>query len=184
MQVNKWGPSGWTFLHTITFNYPEIPTEDDKLYYSQFFNLLSVVLPCKYCQASFKIYSKYIPICQFLDDREGIIYWLFVIHNLINAKLGAPFEMLFNVYVKYEQLRAKCGKMTNDNKVQILTCQKNLQNVDVNKIKQICINTHNKYYNEMCKFIKILYNSPENPNKPIDELCTAIIGDKNIPNID
>ena len=72
MQVNKWGPSGWTFLHTITFNYPEKPSDDDKLYYSQFFNLLSVTLPCKYCQASFKIYAKYIPITDFLDDREGI----------------------------------------------------------------------------------------------------------------
>jgi hypothetical protein len=184
MQVNKWGPSGWTFLHTITFNYPENPTNEDKLHYSHFFNLLGVILPCKYCQASFTIYAKYIPIDDFLNDREGIIYWLFVIHNLINAKLGAKFEFLFNVYYKYEQLRAKCGKMTNDNKIQILTCQKNLQNVDVKKIKQICTSTHDKYFDKMCKYITILYNSPDNPNKPIDQLCNSIIGDKNIPIID
>ena len=24
MNVNKWGPGGWVFLHTITFNYPPI----------------------------------------------------------------------------------------------------------------------------------------------------------------
>ena len=31
MNVNKWGPSGWIFLHTITFNYPEKPTKQLKL---------------------------------------------------------------------------------------------------------------------------------------------------------
>lgn len=184
MQVNKWGPSGWTFLHTITFNYPENPDDLDKEHYYNFFSSLSFTLPCKYCQASFKIYAKHIPIKSFLNDREGIIYWLFVIHNLINAKLGASFEILFNIYINYEQLRAKCGKMTNDNKVQILTCQKNLQNVDINKISNICKSTHDKYFNIMCSYIKNLYKSPENPNKPIDELCNSIIGDKNIPIID
>ena len=36
MDNNKiWGPDAWLFLHTITFNYPENPSEQDKvnLYY-------------------------------------------------------------------------------------------------------------------------------------------------------
>ena len=28
------------------------------------------ILPCKYCRDSFKIYTKYIPIDQFLESRE------------------------------------------------------------------------------------------------------------------
>ena len=35
-----WGRSTWTYLHTLTFNYPEKPTQDDKLkYYNFFLNL-------------------------------------------------------------------------------------------------------------------------------------------------
>jgi len=44
---NVWGPSAWTFLHTITFNYPEDPTEDDKRKYYNFFMNIKDVLPCK-----------------------------------------------------------------------------------------------------------------------------------------
>ena len=37
MNVNKWGPGGWVFLHTITFNYPLKPTLADKENYRNFF---------------------------------------------------------------------------------------------------------------------------------------------------
>ena len=33
---NVWGPAAWTFLHTITFNYPDNPTNQDKQYYFNF----------------------------------------------------------------------------------------------------------------------------------------------------
>ena len=76
MNVNKWGPGGWDFLHSITFNYPLEPTENDKKIYSDFFKSIGNILPCKYCRDSFKIYYKYLPIDHFLDSREGITYWL------------------------------------------------------------------------------------------------------------
>ena len=47
---NIWGPSAWTFLHTITFNYPENPNNQDKQNYFNFFNSLKHVLPCKKCK--------------------------------------------------------------------------------------------------------------------------------------
>ena len=31
MNVSKWGPGGWVFLHSITFNYPLDPENEDKL---------------------------------------------------------------------------------------------------------------------------------------------------------
>ena len=50
MQVNKWGPGGWAFMHTITFNYPLNPTDDDKQHYKNFFQSLKYILPCNYCR--------------------------------------------------------------------------------------------------------------------------------------
>ena len=29
MESEVWGPSAWTFLHTVTLNYPEEPTNED-----------------------------------------------------------------------------------------------------------------------------------------------------------
>ena len=40
MEPNIWGPSAWIFLHTITLQYPEKPTDDDKKKYYVFFNSL------------------------------------------------------------------------------------------------------------------------------------------------
>ena len=43
MNVDKWGPGGWIFLHTITFNYPLDPDENDKERYKTFFNMVSIL---------------------------------------------------------------------------------------------------------------------------------------------
>jgi hypothetical protein len=165
MQVNKWGKNAWEFLHTTTFNYPETPTNEDKLHYKTFFNSLDFVLPCKYCQNSFQIYTKYIPIDYFLDDRMGLTYWLFIIHNLINAKLGNQLETFENVVIKYEKCRAKCGKITNENKKEILTCQIKAQEVDKQILNEFINKTFDKYNKIIEKCVKKLYSSDDNPNK-------------------
>ena len=58
MRVNKWGNHGWEFLHTTTFNYPIIPTNDDKENYRNLFTSLNYTLPCIYCQKSMIIYNE------------------------------------------------------------------------------------------------------------------------------
>lgn len=165
MNVNKWGPGGWTFLHTITFNYPLVPNENDKTKYKSFFNTIGDMLPCKYCRESYKIYIKYIPIDLFLDSREGLCFWLYKIHELINYKIykkNVPFEEIIR---KYENIRAKCGKMTVNNNLdkQYKTCQKPSEiNIDYLNKFILKANTYKEIINKM---IKNLYNSNENPNK-------------------
>ena len=85
MNVNKWGPGGWIFLHTITFNYPLEPSESDKKKNKFFFNSIGNMLPCKYCRESYQIYIKYIPVEMFLDSREGLCFWLYKIHELFRT---------------------------------------------------------------------------------------------------
>ena len=87
MNTSFWGPSGWVFLHTLTFIYPEHPTYNDKVKMQQFMNTINYILPCKYCRLSFTKYSQSLPIHEYLDSRDKMIVWLYKIHNKVNKKL-------------------------------------------------------------------------------------------------
>ena len=106
MQTSKWGPSAWDYLHTLTFNYPENPTNDHKKNYYELFNNLKFTLPCKYCRESYNIFFKYININDYLDDRMGITYWLYTIHNIVNLKLNKKKVNFIDVVNYYENRRA------------------------------------------------------------------------------
>ena len=83
-----WGRSAWQFIHSISFNYPAKPTNEDRIKYSNYFKSLGDILPCPTCAESFKIYTKYIPVDDYLDDIYGITIWLYYIHNIVNKKLN------------------------------------------------------------------------------------------------
>jgi len=120
MQTSKWGPSAWDFLHTITFNYPEYPTDDWKNNYFELFNNLRFTLPCCYCRKSYDIFFKYINIKDYLNDRMGITYWLYIIHNLVNCKLNKKQINFINIVNHYEKKRA--GQINENCKIKICKC--------------------------------------------------------------
>jgi hypothetical protein len=170
MQTSKWGPSAWTYLHTLSFNYPETnPTQEQrKNYYDLFYNL-QFTLPCKYCRETYTIFFKYIDINQYLDDRMGITFWVFTIHNIVNMKLNKKLANFFDVVKYYENMRAnendiKCNyKLCVCNNficccVKICNCSKCTNNIDyVNKTKS-------KYNNITKKFVEKLIECNELKN--------------------
>ena len=87
METIFWGPSGWQFLHTLTFLYPEQPTFDDKYRIVEFIKTTAQILPCKYCRASFTKYYQSLPINKFLESRDTLVDWMHRIHNKVNGKL-------------------------------------------------------------------------------------------------
>jgi hypothetical protein len=106
-----WGKSTWLFLHTLTFNYPTNPTHQDKIKYYKFFKNLGDLLPCPSCAESYKIYVKYIPIVDYLDDIHGVTFWLYIIHYLVNKKLSKS-NLSFNEVVKtYYANKSSCKKI-------------------------------------------------------------------------
>lgn len=171
MNVNKWGPGGWDFLHSITFNYPLNPTDSDKKYYSDFFKSIGNMLPCKYCRESYIIYYKYLPIDHFLDSREGVTYWFYTIHSLVNQKIyknNIPFS---DVIKKYENYRASCGTISKDGDLnkKYKSCQnKNPQLIDLDYLEKFILKakTYDKYIDIS---INKLLKSPENPNKKLQK---------------
>jgi len=133
MDPNFWGNSMWKSLHTLTFNYPLNPTHQDKVKYYKFFKYVGHMLPCPQCAESYKIYFKYIPIVEFLDDIHGITFWLFMIHYLVNKKLSKP-NISFNQVVKiYYPQKTSCNKIDTTKPLTNEKCTaKPTTSVDVN----------------------------------------------------
>lgn len=87
MDTEFWGPSGWKLLHSITYNYPNYPSQKIKNIYKRFFLILVKILPCKYCKDSLKEFYKELPIINYLENRNTLTMWIYLIHNKVNNKL-------------------------------------------------------------------------------------------------
>ena len=116
MDTKFWGPGGWRFLHTITFNYPENPTAADKRNYKSLFLNFQFTLPCKYCRESYAKFLRELPIEPYLASRSKLTMWLYLIHNKVNDKLRnqgnptPPNPSYAYVAGEYEKQRANCSK--------------------------------------------------------------------------
>lgn len=126
MMTKVWGPAGWLLLHCITFGYPYAinPNNLDHAYkqdhYKTFFNMVGHVLPCKYCRESYIEFAKETPIDNFLDTRENLCKWLYIIHNKVNKKLGVAKDCIptfKEVQEFYEKFRAKCKKTSEEERL-------------------------------------------------------------------
>ena len=101
MNTTFWGPPGWKFLHTITFNYPEkidylnSDHREKRYYYKQLFENFQFTLPCKYCRESYKKFLQEDPIDPNLGGRKDLTYWFYRIHNKVNAKLRGQERELY-----------------------------------------------------------------------------------------
>jgi hypothetical protein len=85
MNPKIWGPHAWIFLHSITFNYPNNPSNEVKKQYKIFFESLQFVLPCDVCKSNYK--KKLITLKineEILSCRKNLIKWLIQIHNQVN----------------------------------------------------------------------------------------------------
>jgi len=121
LMTRIWGPSGWLFLHCITFGYPYKidPTNPEHIAkqndYYRFFYYLGKVMPCKYCRNSYMdFFTTKSPMSK-LGSRKEFTKWLYDIHNMVNDKLGVPscerptFE---EVEDQYQSFRAACKPLT------------------------------------------------------------------------
>ena len=106
MDTRKWGPSGWIFLHTISFSYPNKPNSKDKINNLLFFNTIQDILPCKYCRESFKQFNQKLPLINHLDNTHQLSKWLYNIHNMVNNKLRNQ-GLLKNNNPTYSEIKNK-----------------------------------------------------------------------------
>ncbi len=90
MQTSKWGPPAWRFIHCLPLcaSSDEL-TENERKLWIEFFELLSLILPCKYCRASYAVFYKEDPL-RFNNNscRLELAQWLYALHNKVNNKLA------------------------------------------------------------------------------------------------
>jgi len=144
MLPSHWGPSAWKYLHTVTFNYPLKPNEIDKKRYTNFFD--SIILPCTICDESFNLLKSLFEIDDYLEDRNGLVYWLYWLHILVDIKLGKTVLPKFSdIVLYYEEMRVDCKITVIKNKKQ---CEKE-ENKENKENKELYIDfvnaTINKY---------------------------------------
>ena len=88
MLTTVWGPSMWHFLHTMSFNYPVAPTEDDKKHYREFMLSLQYILPCKYCRQNLTKNYKVFPLrSSDMAGRESFSRYVYKLHEMVNKML-------------------------------------------------------------------------------------------------
>ena len=110
MLTSVWGPSMWHYLHTMSFNYPVHPTQDDKKHYRNFMKSLVNVLPCKYCRINLKTNYKNLPLrkCD-MKNRESFSKYVYYLHELVNKMLKKKSGLSYcQVRDRYENFRARC----------------------------------------------------------------------------
>lgn len=157
MQTDAWGPHAWEFIHHTAFGAPKILDSEDKTKYKELFSNLRCTLPCILCRTAFSELFNYITIHDYLDSRNGLCYWTFVIHNLVNRKLGKKLESFNNVVHKYENLRARCGK--KDDKEKYEKCKATLTEFTREESNIIAKEIRKKYKEIASKQIENYYYS-------------------------
>lgn len=85
---NVFGPHFWFTLHSVSFFYPENPTDTDMKIHKDFYESFVHVLPCEECRKHYRILLTRYPIDGHLECREQLSRWVVFLHNQVNKRLG------------------------------------------------------------------------------------------------
>jgi hypothetical protein len=110
MLTTVWGPALWHTLHTISFNYPVNPTQEQRQQYKEFILSLRNVMPCGACRRNL---TTNLEKCELnshaLKNRKNFSRWMYRLHEQINTMLGKSSGLSYeDVAQRYENFRARC----------------------------------------------------------------------------
>ena len=110
MLTSVWGPVMWHMLHTISFNYPVKPTDEQIKDYYRFFKKLKKILPCGTCRDNLSKNYKSLEFGKhYFKNRETLSKFVYNLHETLNKMLNKKSNLTYeDVRNKYELLRARC----------------------------------------------------------------------------
>jgi hypothetical protein len=169
MLTSVWGPAAWHLLHTISFNYPINPTEENKKYYKEFVENLTNVLPCKYCRMNLTNNLKAHPLlpCH-MKNRDTFSRYIYNLHEIVNKLLDKKSGLSYcDVRERYEHFRSRC---TQNDAPKIFKFDKTRKN---NKEKGCT----EPLYGEKAKcVIQIVPQDQKTPSFMVDNKCIKVRG--------
>uniref|UniRef100_A0A6C0J8G0 thiol oxidase n=1 Tax=viral metagenome TaxID=1070528 RepID=A0A6C0J8G0_9ZZZZ len=86
--INDYGPKMWYLIHTFAGKYSFIHSQN----YITFIKTLSNLMPCFNCRLHFKKILKEHPVEQHMHSKHKLLYWTFVVHNIVNERLGKKLK--------------------------------------------------------------------------------------------
>jgi len=119
MVTKIWGPIFWTAIHTVSFNYPVNPTNNDKKNYMNFIYNLRYILPCKYCRINLinNLKTKPLLMCH-MKNRDTFSRYVYELHELVNKMLKKKSHLTYcDVRERYENFRSRCTLNETKNKI-------------------------------------------------------------------
>ena len=110
MLTSIWGPNMWHYLHTLSFNYPVKPTQENKRRYKEFVLNLQYTLPCKYCRVNLTNNLKAHPLKMcYLKNRDTFSRYIYKLHEIVNKMLKKTSGLSYcDVRERYEHFRSRC----------------------------------------------------------------------------
>ena len=92
-----WGPCCWKTIHSFVTTYEPSMSKA----FISFINSLAVLLPCEKCRNHLKDNLKAIPLEPYLENKDRLFLWSFLIHDRVNKQLGKkspPFKTIKKIY--------------------------------------------------------------------------------------
>ena len=165
--TSVWGPMLWSYLHTMSFNYPVEPTAENKKHYRDFILNLQYVMPCKYCRMNLKKNLKQLPLkMSNMKNRETFSRYVYDLHELINKMLNKKSGLTFDdVRERYENFRSRC---TNEN-IKLIKLKRVIQKTRKNKKEKGC--TEPLYGKKSKCVIKIIPQEEKQETFQMDKKC-------------
>ena len=108
--IDKWGRSGWQFIHSCAWAYPDHPADADRRDMAAFLRAVGKVLPCRTCRRHYEAYLAAHMRASALASRESLTRFLVAMHNDVNLRLGKPlmrYEDACGVYGQGEDAVAR-----------------------------------------------------------------------------
>jgi hypothetical protein len=167
VRTHVWGPPTWFFLHSMAMAYPKKINQDNPEHIRirnsmfSFLSNLGNVLPCNICSVSYNGYIKEptFEISKYLNSRAKLCYFIYLIHEKVNKKLGVPqcyrpsFKKVIKKFGKFLVGPDQC-KLTNieqQSKNRMKDCESQKYNMNFKKYKSI-VSIIDKDTNKIEKF--------------------------------
>ena len=176
-----WGPTQWHMLHTISFNYPVNPTEEEKNNYRNFILSLQNVLPCGACRKNLKNNLKNYPLTMnHMKDRNTFSRYIYNLHEIVNEMLEKKSGLSYcDVRERYEHFRSRCVDKKPKIYPKFSKTLKNRKEKEKEKDEHEKGCTEPLYGKKARCILNIVPQEQEGETLQIDEKCMKTREDKN-----